>query len=68
MTTTGVTMNTTTGTVATAARAGLVLFVGTAPDARPSGGARGIRPRPAHAAVAPYPHRGAPAVTAPLSA
>ncbi|MFJ3032846.1 hypothetical protein ACIPC2_00410 [Curtobacterium pusillum] len=61
-------MNTTTGTVATAARAGLVLFVGTAPDARPFGGARGVRPRPAHAAVAPYSYRGAPAVTAPLSA
>ncbi|WP_144753136.1 hypothetical protein [Curtobacterium pusillum] len=61
-------MDTTTGTVATAARAGLVLFVGTAPDARPFGGARGVRPRPAPAAVAPHPYRGAPAVTAPLSA
>jgi len=61
-------MNTTTGTVATAARTGLVLFVGTAPDARPFGDTRGTRPRPADAAVAPYPYRGAPAVTAPLSA
>ncbi|MGN8049454.1 hypothetical protein ACTJKO_07150 [Curtobacterium sp. 22159] len=61
-------MNTTTGTVATAARAGLVLFVGTAPDARPFDGARGGRPRIAERAVAPYPRRGAPAVTAPLTA
>ncbi|WP_186377081.1 hypothetical protein [Curtobacterium pusillum] len=52
-------MDTTTGTVATDARAGLVLAVGTAPDARP---------RAVHVAVAPHPYRGAPAVTAPLSA
>ncbi|MEK6310009.1 MAG: hypothetical protein V4755_04820 [Curtobacterium sp.] len=58
-TTTGVTMHTTTGTTAMAARADIVRLVGTAPDARP---------RIAPAAVAPYPFPGTPAVTAPLSA
>ncbi|MBT2501859.1 hypothetical protein [Curtobacterium sp. ISL-83] len=62
MTTTGVTMNTTTGTAATDARAGLVSFVGTAPDARKQGARRRTAP------VAPYLFTGTPAVAAPLSA
>ncbi|SDQ07673.1 hypothetical protein SAMN02800687_0175 [Curtobacterium sp. UNCCL20] len=61
-------MNTTTGIVATDARADVVSLVGTAPDARPQDRARAARPRLAPAAVAPHPYQGAPAVTAPLSA
>ncbi|TDN45200.1 hypothetical protein EDF64_103124 [Curtobacterium flaccumfaciens] len=61
-------MNTTTGIVATDARADVVSLVGTAPDARPFGGALVTRDRSAEPAVAPHPYRGAPAVTAPLSA
>ncbi|WIB77211.1 hypothetical protein DEJ28_16455 [Curtobacterium sp. MCPF17_002] len=61
-------MNTTTGIAATDARAEVVSLVGTAPDARLSGGASVTRGRAAERAVAPHPYRGAPAVTAPLSA
>lgn len=61
-------MNTTTGTAAMDARTDVVSLVGIAPDARPFGGAPVSRVRPAEPAVAPHLRRGAPAVTAPLSA